>query len=113
MYVRDTCFRLPFQYGSSDVLPVHLQDWSSFLLQNISSDAETMLPHPAILLSDLQDHRSSIPVYVPEYPCCGTSQLCSAIIYQTTSENLPVCRQQSFPAFQTDEYDIRLSPPGR
>ena len=68
-YVQNTSCHLFPLCGSSDVLPEHLPDWSSFLPQSISSDAETMPRHHRISLSDLPDHRNNTPGYEPEYPC--------------------------------------------
>src|SRR5699024_9386535 len=65
-----------------------------------------MLPHRRTSLSDPQDLRSSIPVYVPGYPECGRNLLCFSTFFHTIPYCLPVYIQQSFPAFQTDVFCI-------
>ena len=48
MYVPDISYHQHLLHGFSVVLPEHHQDLNSFLLRNISSDAETMPQHQQI-----------------------------------------------------------------
>ena len=109
-YVQNTSCHLFPLCGSSDVLPEHLPDWSSFLPQSISSDAETMPRHHRISLSDLPDHRNSTPGYEPEYPDCGTDLPYSSRACPTMLWILPAYIPQSSPAFRTGGYGKHHAP---
>ena len=78
--------------------------------QNTSSDVETKPQRRWILLSDLQDLRSSTPAYGPEYPAYGTDLPYSATTYQTKPDFLPAYKLRSFPVSRTDGFDTRHAP---